>query len=456
MPINSKHPSYRAKYEQWVRCRDAYDGQDAIKSKGKKYLPMLTKQKSADYSAYKDRALFFSITGKTIAALVGLAMVRTPDVKFPPEMRSYFQDDQGIQFYEMLAVTLAENLLMGRIGILVDRPAKGGKPVAYRYYAENILNWQTDEEETLVWAVLEEMIEAPSSDRYDKQYKTQYRLLELVEGVYTVTLFNEKGEQSEPPVVPTNNGVSMDYIPFFVGTPFGMSMYVEKPPMLEIVDINISHYRTSADLEHGRHFTALPTPVVSGASSTSELLVGSQTAWVLPDPNAKATFLEFTGQGLQSLEKALAEKQGQLASMSARLLDNSKRGSEAAETVRLRYASETASLAMVARSTESLLTKVYGTIATMESLDPTQVRVTLNKEFLDSRISAKDVVDFVKSYLEGGITEETLVFNLRRGDVIDVNRPDEDELAALKAMRASREALAKIEATPKPASGTVQ
>jgi hypothetical protein len=172
--------------------------------------------------------------------------------------------------------------------------------------------------------------------------------------------------------------------------------------------------------------------------------VGSTTAWVLPDPNAKAMYLEFTGQGLQSLEKALTEKQSQLASMSARLLDNSRRGSESPDTVRLRYASETASLTMIVRATESALNRIYKDIAMFEGLDPKAVVIELNKEFLDSRMSSTQVVDLVESFIEGGISEETLVYNLRRGDVLSIGRTDEDEIASIKAAQ-----LEKVKAAEK-------
>lgn len=441
MSIKSKHPAYASRRLQWERCRDAFDGQDAVKGKGRKYLPMLTKQKLPDYHAYKDRALFFSITGKTVSALVGLAMLRPPMLTHPVEMSAYFKDDQGIQFYELLATVLSENLLMGRIGVMLDRPVSGGKVDILKYYAENIINWEPDDHGRLQWVVLEECVAVTGQDRFEKKYETRYRLLELTPaGTYQVSVYNGAGDPITTPVIPTNQGSAMDNIPFFVLTPYGLSLEVVRPPMLEIVDINLSHYRTSADLEHGRHFTALPTAVVTGASSSSELYVGSPTAWVIPEVGAKAMFLEFTGQGLGSLEKALEEKQGQLASMSARLLDTSRKGSEAAETVRLRYASETASLAMVVRATEALMNKVYATIAEMEGLDPTSVRVQLNKEFLDARISAKEVLEYVQSYIDGGISEETLIYNLRRGDAIDVNRSDAEEIAALKVMKQARQA----------------
>jgi hypothetical protein len=442
MPINSLHPEYVKFSGKWQRCRDAYDGQDAIKSRGTVYLPRLSKQTQQDYAAYKERALFFSITNKTIGALVGMTMLRTPSITMPESMSSYYVDDQGVQFYEILASTVSENLLMGRIGLLVDRPVDGGDPKIVRYATESIINWDVDDAGVPQLVMLSEKILVSGEDKYLKKEELQYRELKLENGVYTQQVYNAKLQPVGPPIIPTNTGIQMDYIPFYVVTPYGISFDIEKPPMLDLVDINISHYRTSADLEHGRHFTALPTPVVSGGDATSELRVGSQTAWILPDPSARAMYLEFTGQGLQSLEKALVEKQGQLASMSARMIDNSRRGSEAPDTVRLRYASETASLTMVVRATEAALTKAYQTIAVMLGEDPTEVKILLNKELLDVRMTGTELLNMVKSYIEGGMSAETLVFNMRRGDVLAVERSDEEEIAALVTATKARDAAA--------------
>jgi hypothetical protein len=445
MPISSTHPDYNLYTEKWERCRDANEGQDAIKAKGAKYLPWLSEQTQGEYQAYKDRALFFSITRKTIGSLVGMATVRQPMIEFPEEMNMYYSDDNGIEFYEVMTNALAENILMGRVGHLIDWPVAGGKARVCRYVAESIINWETDDYGNPTMVVLKECVLVQvKDDPYLKEYVDQYRKLGLDSaGLYYQETYTAKNELITT-IYPVANGKAIDFIPFYVINPFGLGFNIEVPPVLDIVDINLSHYRTSADLEHGRHFTALPTAVISGAGAEDKLRVGSTTAWILPDPNARAVYLEFTGQGLQSLEKALTEKQSQLASMSARLLDNSRRGSESPDTVRLRYASETASLTMIVRATESALNRMYKDIAKFEGLDPKTVVIELNKEFLDSRMSSTQVVDLVESFIEGGISEETLVYNLRRGDVLSIGRSDEDEIASIKAAK-----LEKVKAAEK-------
>lgn len=442
MGISATHPSYNASIVKWTRCRDAFDGSDAVKGKGVLYLPKLSKQTIQQYNAYKTRALFYSITSKTISALVGMAMIRQPIVKLPKEMISYFKEDDQVQFYENVSTLMTEDLLLGRVGMLIDRPINGGDPYMCFYTAESIRNWKI-ENGKLIWLVLSETIEVQDKDdKYEIELETRYRELYLNDaGQYSVQLYNEKEEPIGAATIPgVAGGKAINYIPFWIGNSTGMGFQVDKSPMLDIVDINLSHYRSSADLEHGRHFTALPTPWITGASKGGDLMIGAETAWIIPDAGAKVGFLEFTGQGLQSLEKALSEKQSQLASLSARLLDSGKKGSEAADTVRLRYVSETASLASIVRAVEAIMIVGYREIALWMELDPTEVSIELNKEFLNARMKSSEVIDFITAYIDGGITIDTLIYNLRRGDVIPVEADDEEEKRLVEAAVAKAKA----------------
>ena len=142
MPVNSVHPSYREYSGDWANCRDAYDGQKAIKAKGTVYLPALGGMTTTEYNAYKERALFYSITAKTVGAMVGMALSRAPVLKYPEEMEKYFKDVEGIQFIEAYNAVLRELLLIGRIGVLIDRPVSGGDILLSYYKTEHIINWR--------------------------------------------------------------------------------------------------------------------------------------------------------------------------------------------------------------------------------------------------------------------------------------------------------------------------
>jgi hypothetical protein len=432
MGIESLHPQFTKMLDTLIDCRNAFHGGRSIKAAGVRYLPILSGQTDPEYRAYKERALFFGITQKTVSAMVGMAMWKDPIIKYPERMAHYFEERQGSQFLEICSTTIGEVLLMGGYGLLVDAPEEGSiLPVIARYTRENIINWIEDEDGNLTDVVLKEQVfERSLNDRFVLEAKDRWRHLSMSNGVYQVTVYDDK-KAAVKTVVPTVKRTPLKFIPFFMINPIGVSMEMSIPPMQDIVDVNISHYRSSADLEHGRHFTGLPTPVVSGVEAGgAELKIGSETAWVLPNKDAKAVFLEFTGQGLQSLEKAMVEKQSQMASMSARLIDNSRRGSEAAETVKLRYMSETASLSTVVRATEDGLNLLYSTIA--DIMGEERPTITLNKQFMEGRIGAQDLTALINAYIEGGISKETLVYNLRRGDILSSKQDDTTELLAIK------------------------
>lgn len=430
MPVNSYHPLYSDYIDRWKKCRDAFEGSDAVKTAGTAYLPRLAEQTDEEYSAYKKRALFYSITSKTIESLVGLAMQKDAVLKYPENMANYFLENSGVEFYELLNESFSETLLMGRLGVLVDRGIDGGRPQPLVYRCESILNWEMGAYGFTQVVLQEQVLENSISDRFVKTFKMQYRVLELVNGLYTQTVYDDKLNVVSSSM-PTNRGIPMDFIPFYVVTPSGINSPIDKPPMLDIVEINLSHYRTSADLEHGRHFTGLPTPIAIGVDGSTTLRVGSMTAWIIPNEKGDAKYLEFTGEGLKSLEKALSEKQGQLASLSARLIDNSSRGSESPETVKLRYASENANLVSISRAVEAFMNVIYKTVALMDDSDPNEVKIQLQRDFIAKSLTSKEIKEYIESYFDGGISKETLVYNLRKGGVLDPQRSDEDEKSSI-------------------------
>jgi hypothetical protein len=104
---------------------------------------------------------------------------------------------------------------------------------------------------------------------------------------------------------PTRKGKPLTFIPFVFINPTTIRPSIEKPPLLDMVDVNLSHYRSSADYEHGLHFTGLPTRVCRRRAVRWRLAEDRHPAsrGCSTGPNAEGRDLEFTGQGLQALEE---------------------------------------------------------------------------------------------------------------------------------------------------------
>ena len=86
--------------------------------------------------------------------------------------------------------------------------------------------------------------------------------------------------------------------------------------------------------------------------------IGSSTAWVTDTPGATAGFLEYTGQGLTTFERAMDRDERLLAILRARLLETQKRVGEAAEAIELKQSGENSILGALASSVGMSLTHV--------------------------------------------------------------------------------------------------
>lgn len=122
--------------------------------------------------------------------------------------------------------------------------------------------------------------------------------------------------------------------------------------------MNLDHYRLDADYKHGMHFTALPTAWVSGFDKNETLKIGSSTTWTTDTPGASAGFLEYTGQGLTTIERALDRDERMMAVLGARLLERQKKVGETAQSIELRQGGESSIAGSIAGSVSASMTQI--------------------------------------------------------------------------------------------------
>ncbi len=468
MKIDFQHRAYTAGLPAMVKCRDAEAGEDQVKGKGVDYLPSLDGQLQDDYDAYIMRAMFYNATGRTVQGMTGAILGKDPTIEFKDDELLEHVGVSGEPLDDILRDVVSEALKVGRIGVQVDaNTLDDGAAVPYisLYYAENIINWRvrtgaSGEELTLV--VLEEEVEVVGEDGFEVGTELHYRVLQLgipvndegepiavsatdedglvsISEVFYVEIWKkaekEEGAKEDEDnwirlsiTVPTKQGGDFfDYIPFQFINATGITSEVEQPPILDLVNVNYSHYRTSADLEHGRHYTALPTAWIAGFDTDkTNLKIGSTTAWVSDNPEAKAGFLEFTGAGLSSLAEALTEKEKIMAVLGARMLESQPKGVEAADTVRLRHSGERSVLANIAKSVSDGMTVVLGWLVDFQGQEE-DVSVQLTDDFEAVSIDPQTLVALMSALQTGNISWNTWFYNIKRAQLIPDGRTEEEE-----------------------------
>lgn len=429
--IEHTHPAYAKSLPQWQKCRDVYEGEDAIKAAGKKYLPKLDGQSDTAYQAYVTRAEFFNGFARSVNGLAGTALAVPPTLKVPTAMEEQLRDATlaGEPIGGLIGALVEEGLKVSRHGLLLDYSETAKRPYVVSYTAEQIRDWDTvvvDGDVILSYLVLEEVV--TQREGFEIKHVTQYRRLRLVpEGpagalVVDVQVWQKTGGDGPDKdtwrviqtIRPERRGVRLTFLPFVIISSNGITPDVRKPAMLDLVAVNLSHYRTSADLEHGRHFTGLPQPVVIGATPDKDVQIDSSKVWPLP-VGGDAKYMEFTGTGLKTLETALDQKERRMAVLGSRMLEPQKKAVEAAAALKMRQAGDDATLASVVGAIELGLTFLlrrwawWGGYA--QTPDAADIAITLNKDFVGTDIPLDSLSLLAQAEK---LSFATLYYNLER------------------------------------------
>jgi len=318
------------------------------------------------------------------------------------------------------------------MGLLVDFPAV--EPGASRadtaglranivlYPTERIINWR---EKTLV--VLEEEHEV-YIDEYASECRTYHRVLRLEDGYYVSELYDDKDvliAYAEPRMA---SGARWTEIPFIIAGAENNDQNVDKPPLYDLAEVNIAHYRNSADFEESSYMVGQPTPWISGLTQhwieevlQGQIMLGSKAVIFLPD-GAQADLLQATDN--QMPERGMAAKEAQMIKLGARLIEDTKTN-ESATGAAIRFGGQTSVLATIVGNAEAAMLKCINWAGMFMGATGDNV-FQLNREFYDREANPQTIMAAIQLLDRGVIAMSDLRGNLRASGMLDNDRTDDE------------------------------
>lgn len=443
---------------EWKRCRDAVGGTDPVKLAGTEYLPRLRGQTYVDlgepgfsfgkvdeYEVYKKRANWMNVSGLAVSEMLG-ALFRTPPVFDVPEPMKPHLDDITLagESAESFAKRLAgEDIKVGFFGVRVDMPMDISTPRPYwiGYHAEQILRRRMvniDGVWMLGQLVLEECTIEDGQNEFEDEEVTRYRVLQLDEAGYLIDRpFEIPKGRSEPveleTIYPNVRGQRFRQIPFVFFGWKSLSPEPDNSPILDLVDLNYSHYRTSADLEEALYYLAVPTPYAAGFDPEKELRLGARVAYQSSEPQAHIEYAEFKGSGLSELRTALEHKEAQMDAIRARLMARQKGGIESAEAIRLRTSGEQNVLMTLSSTISQGLTRLLGYHAEWMALRNAAVSAAINDDFVDNTMTPQQQAENRADHDGRKISWATYYWRMQKGELMRPGITAEEELAEIEA-----------------------
>lgn len=418
---------------------------------------------SEDYQSYLQRAQFFNATGRTLDGLLGLAFRKEVEIKVPDFAKELIKnvDGKGTSLSVYLTNIFKEMIITNWGGILIDMPMTNGNMSqlsfeqsnlsAYMtsYNAEQIKDWRwevVNRKIKLKYVILEESVEKKIG-RYKGVLETQYRVCELDDyGFYRQIIYNQDREKIGE-VYPQSSKGKFTEIPFY----FLTKKNPEKPILLDISNVNLAHYRKSADIENGAHWTGVPTPYVSGATEETENINGEEVAkplhlggsrvYFLADPSARMRYLEFSGQGCNLLRNMMIDDEERMSILGTRIISSEKKGVEAAETAQIHRAGENSILASISNQlcvTFKELLPLFIEWSTGKAITENEIVIKINTDYDTKRMSAQEITAIVQAWQGGGIARKDLFECLRDGEVIEAARDFDTMVSEIEEEQASR------------------
>lgn len=359
-------------------------------------------------------------------------------------------------------------MALGRAGLLTDYPSTAApttradalagniRPTIIRYKPEQIINWRTRTIGSRVMLCLVVLRETYVSDDdgFAETVNEQFRVLrlDLESGNYVVEI-HRNGETGGLAVFETyqptdGKGLPLKEIPFsFIGAEDN-DPDVDRPPLLDIAELNVAHYRNSADYEESAFIVGQPTPVLAGLTKQwvdealkGRIRFGARGAIPLP-VGGSAELLQAEPNTL-ALE-AMQHKEKQMIALGAKLIENTGTQQTATEAT-IDTVLDNSVLGTAARNVSMAYRKclnwawLYMTGEVVD--DPEVIDYELNTDFAARTLTAQDRQQIVQAWIQNAITWEEMRWNLKRSGVAY-----EDDETAKDAIASAKEESIAMEA----------
>lgn len=440
--VNYKHKSYVAYEKKWQKMRHIFEGQETLQKNSKLYIPKLEGQTDEQYSQVIQRQCFENYTKATGNGITGLIFAKAPQLEIGSKIQ-LIQDN--IDLSKSSIIDLAQSIVnevveVGRGGLLIDMQSYNTsglsvaeverlniRPYIKLYTSENVLNWRyetVNNESVLTLLVLQEQYVKNYVDEFIPEYDYRYRVYSLDENGYCkVRLMNENDELLEPEIYPMMNGKNLDFIPFIPINAEDVSIEPVNPPLLDIGNINLSHWYLSVERRNALHYVGFPSIYGTGIQKRQddEIKLGAGTINIFDNPQAKLEFLQLSADGMGSVEKALEEKKAAMLALGARLLAPESSSQISENTMQMKTAGSRAVIIQLADTISRGIEKAL-TIMAMWLNDSGNIVFKLNTDYNLSEMSPQLLTAINTTYQVGNMTKRDVFTNLKKGEMTDYDK----------------------------------
>jgi len=417
-------------------------GTNYIRDLSETYLPQEPREDDDAYQTRIDRSVLSPYTSRLIETAAGAILRKPIHIEGDQYWLDLAQniDGLGSNINEYARRALVSSLTFGHSAILIDYPAamgatnlaeeraQGRRPYFIHVDAPQIWGWRQETTmpgSPLVQVRIHEYTTRPLNDFGEEQIE-QMRV--IYPGKYDLyTLGQDVVEFSE------SGGYSLDAIPLVPIYSNRRGMLRSQPPLLDIANLNITHYQRQADLIHALHIAAMPTLVLEGWDDTTGSATMGVNYAIAMQPGNKAYYVQADATSFDAQMSELQSLEQQMSTLGVTKLFGQKFVAESAEAKRIDQAQSNSVLSIISQELESALNQAFAFAAQYVGIEPPEI--TIDRDFDYYRLIGQDVSVLTQLNQLGKISDSMLLEILRRGEILpdNINIEDEAEAAEMDA-----------------------
>jgi hypothetical protein len=416
-------------------------GTNYIRDLSETYLPQEPREDEDAYRTRVDRSVLSPYTSRLIETAAGAILRKPIQIEGDPYWQELANDIDGLgsNINEYARRALVSSLTYGHSAILVDYPAAAGarnlaeeraqgrRPYFVHVDAPQIWGWRKETGTNRLLQVRIHDYDVRPLNEFGEEQIEQMRV--IYPGKYDLyTLGQDVVEFT------ATGGYSLDEIPLVPIYSNRRGLLISLPPLLDIANLNITHYQRQADLIHALHIAAMPTLVLEGWDDTTGSSTMGVNYAIAMQPGNKAYYVQADATSFDAQMNELESLASQMSTLGVTKLFGQKFVAESAEAKRIDQAQSNSVLSILSQELESCLNQAFAFAARYVGMEPPTIVV--DRDFDYYRLIGQDVSVLAQLNEMGKISDTMLLEILRRGEILPDTIDIESEVAAAAANKA--------------------
>lgn len=424
----------------WDKIESVLGGTAAMRAKSEVYLPRHERERDENYRDRLSRAVLTNVSSQTLDSWIGRPFSDPVKLEEVPASIQAVLDDVDLQGNNVGVFArrwFREGLAKAFAHVLIDFPALPPQEAAVRTRADDVR-----EQRRPYWSFVkpENLIFAASTVRNGKEILTHIRIRETEKvrkewgeetvrrvrvfehdpdtGVTTFSVWEPTKDGKEWTETTSATKIDSDSIPLVTFYADRQGLMVGKPPVEDLVDLNISHWQHGSDQDHILYVARFPILSVSGEppEEVSKVVIGPDRILSTTDPQGEWYYTEHSGAAIEAGRQHIMDLEERMAHYGAEFLRR-RPGSETATARALDSAEATSPLQDVAvRFNDALAQALALTAEWMKVEEPG--RISIETDLGPEEVSPADLSTLTTARQLGQISRETYLAELKRRGVL--------------------------------------